>query len=275
MPPFLCRGHPVGQQVRVRHHVAYFCRCQECVLHTVFNPLTSQFVSGREFGKGDFQRHQQQMNSELHPNDDPANLRPSPSLFSSLGPDPDDSSIITDTFLLQLQSELKSRREKLQNFRGLLFLNPPPQPHNLSPPPKPSSGRPLASESSSAAPEASHSEINHGPFALDFGRQVNQHVLDHLQWLQDITLDLDSVTISPEMRGARKALIDEIEEEILRVEKKKADEWHRQYDEQSRARSLVKEGRVTVIDTGNFFQWNNCRFGLMTFRIYSTIHFAS
>ena len=245
MPSFLRRGHPVGQQVRTHHHVAYFCRCEECLLHSSFNPLTSQFISGREFGEGEFQRHQQQMGPQ--PANNSANLRPSPSLFSSLTPDPDDSSIISDASLLQLQSELRSRREKLQNFRGLLFLNPP-TPHDIgSPPPRPPNKQPLAS---SAAPEASHSEINHGPFALDFGRQVNQPVLDHLQWLQDTTLDLDSVIISPEMRGTRKALIDEIEEEILRVENLRANEWYRQYEEQSRARSLVKEGIVTVVDTG-------------------------
>ena len=246
MPPFLRRGHPVGQRVRLRHHVAYFCRCQECLLHTSYNPLTSQFIAGKELDKSEFQRHQRQM--ELHPGNNSINLPLPPSLTSTY--DPNDSSVISDTSLLQLQSELRSRRDKLRNFRGLLFLKPP-QPHDMNPPPKPSNDRPLASDSASETSETSHSEINHGPFTLDFSRQVNQPVLEHLQWLQNITLDLDSVVISPGNHGTRKALIDEIEEEILRVEVKTADEWYRQYEEQSRARSLIKEGVVTVLDTGN------------------------
>ena len=265
MPPFLRRGHPVGQRVRARHHVAYFCRCQECLLQTSYNPLTSQFIAGKEFSKSDFQRHQRQM--ELHPNNNSAN--PSPSLALSSA---DDSSVISDTSLLQLRSELKSRRDKLQNFQGLLFLRPP-QPHDMNPPPKPSYNQLLASEPASTTSDTSHSDINHGPFTLDFGRQVNQPVLEHLQWLQDITLDLDSVVISPENRSIRKAIIDEIEEEILRVENKKADEWYRQYEEQSRARSLVKQGVVPVLDTGNVsktFHWPE----LTASPINSTIHIA-
>ena len=252
MPAFLRHGHPLGQRVQVRHHVAYFCRCQECLLHTSFNPLTSQFVDGREFGQGDFQRHQQQMDPQ--PSNDSPSLRTTPLFSSSLTSDPDDSSVISDASLLQLQSELRSRRAKLQDFRGLLFLTPP-RPHDTNPPPERPNPRP-ASDPSSAIPETCYSEINHGPFTLDFGRQVNQPVLEHLQWLQDVTLDLDSVIISPEMRSTRKALVDEIEKEILRVEEKKADEWYRQYEEQSRARGFVKEGLVTVIDTGNSFQYS-------------------
>ena len=251
MPPFLRRGHPVGQRVRVRHHVAYFCRCQECMLHTSYNPLSNQFISGKEFGKSDFQRHQREL--ELLPDTNSGNLDP-PSPSFGLNPGSNDSSIITDSSLLQLQSELRARRDKLQNFRGLLFLNPP-KPQDMNPPPRPSNSRLPASEISLVVPETSHvSEINYGPFTLDFGRQANQPVLEHLQWLHDATLDLDSVIISSEMRGTRKALIDEIEAEILRVENKKADEWYRQYEEQSRARSLIKGGVVMVLDTGNCFQ---------------------
>lgn len=247
MAPFLRNGHPVGQRVRIRHHVAYYCRCQDCLLHTSFNPLTSQFTSGREFGEAEFRRHQafldQQQRSMNEMGSNHHSLPAGPSSFDhSLG----DSSVITDDLLLQLQSELRSRRDNLQDFRELIFSSPP-KPSDMVPPPKPSGDPPLSSSTTS---EISQSEINHGPFTLDYSRRVNQPILEHLQWLQDVTLDIDAMSISPELRSSRKALIDEIEKEICRVEVKKADEWYRQYEEQSRARNLIKERLVTVVDSG-------------------------
>ena len=244
MAPFLRRGHPVGQRVRTRHHVAYFCRCQDCLLHTSFNPLTSQFTAGKEFGKADFQRHQALLDQQQHSANATGSVHRSTSPVSehSLG----DSSIITNDSLLQLQSQLWSRRDKLQDFRGLIFISPP-KPSDKAAPPKPSGNHHLPSSITS---DESQSEINNGPFTLDYSRQINQPILEHLQWLQDVTLDIDAMSISPELRSSRKALLDEIEREISRVEDGKADEWYRQYEEQSKARSLINGGMVTVIDTG-------------------------
>ena len=247
MAPFLRHGHPVGQRVRTRHHVAYFCRCHDCLHGTSFNPLTSQFTAGKEFSKAEFQRHQALLDRQQHSINGMGSVhRPTLAGSSSFDHSLGDSSIVTDDTFLQLQSELSSRRDRLQDFKGLIFISPP-RPSDMAPPPKPSNNLPL---SSPVTAEISQSEINHGPFTLDFSRQVNQHILEHLQWLQDVTLDVDAMSIPPELRSSRKALVDKIEKEICRIEERKADEWYRQYEEQSRARNLIRGKVVRVIDSG-------------------------
>ncbi|KAK7680744.1 hypothetical protein QCA50_016052 [Cerrena zonata] len=256
MPPFLRRGHPVGKRVHIRRHVTYFCRCQECLQEDTFNPLANDFVAGKQFGKADYQRHQRIINrrnahshvSMSSPQLAPRTLAPisPPELLFPPDLPPLDStttesvspSTDVQTSLRQLQLELISRRERMAKSPVLIFLSPP-QPSDLDEPPLPSKAK-----------DASHSDINNGLYALDYGRRVNQPVLEHLHWLQDITLRLDAMSISLDVRPLRKELLTQIEEEISRVEYLKAEEWHRQFKEQGQSRRLIREGAVTVIDTG-------------------------
>lgn len=270
MPPFLRHGRPIGQRVHLQHHVAYICRCHECSSRTAFDPITRTFGPGREFGKSDFQRHQRQI--ERHYADSsmsladtqeiPQPMTSSPSSSSERRqPDDTPSEVLSDEIavsLSALEAEISRRRDELQDLRGLIFLSPPNPLDTSTPPPLPFPSSPPGLDA------ASCSEINGGMYAVAYDRRVNQPVLEHLQWLQDITLQLDAMAIPSDMRDIRKKLLDQIEKEISRVEEMKAKEWHRQYKEQKGARNLVKQGVVTVVDTRNNISFRGWLFMLIT-----------
>ena len=220
----------------------------------------SRFLPGREFGRVDFQRHQRNLRNRDHDHDDSIpslssrpSSPPSPSPPSStrsttpdelVGDGPSEGTNAEST-LDRLKSEFLARKKDLKSAEGLVFVSPPQLSDTSLPPLTPSTI------------DSSRSDINAGAYSLDYGRRANQPLLEHLQWLQDITSLLDSLSLSQPMRIHRKELLRMIENEFNRVDAMRAAEWQRQFEQQSRARALLREGKVIVIDTGeDFFSWN-------------------
>ena len=98
-------------------------------------------------------------------------------------------------------------------------------------------------------------ELNSGPYALAFERQVNRPVLEYLLNLHDTLLELDGMALGDveDLRHKRKALVDDIEGEFNRIESAKAEEWERQKARQDRARSIWRNGNIMIVDTGESF----------------------
>lgn len=252
MPPRLNpQGHPVGQRRRPRATKVYFCTCNSCSVAVTWNPLDNKFIAGRTVGRKEYLRHRRINNnyeasssvSEDPPNPREPSTEPPPSSTSSI-PSGSPNSVICARFD-QIEAELRLRQESFSVLKGLVFAEPPtPTSEAEVAPPEP-----FSFQNDNAS-----SEINSGPYALVFERQANRPVLEYLLWLHDTLLEVDGVSGGNEdrVRAKRKAIVDSIQEEFIRVEDLKMDEWQRQRLDQETARSLWKEGRVPVMDTGMY-----------------------
>ena len=145
---------------------------------------------------------------------------------------------IGDSELLRFESELNSRRRATRDSSGLIFLQPP-QLTDTDPPPLVSSVKNIQL-----------SDLNSGPYALRHDCPTNQPVLEYLQWLQALSLTLETLILSSSMGSRRTSLQHEIEKEVSRVEILKAEEWKRQHRDQSYARQLAENGQVPIVSTG-------------------------
>lgn len=101
-------------------------------------------------------------------------------------------------------------------------------------------------------PSTPASTINSGPYALEFDRSSNKPVLVYESWLMKALTDVDTILADGRANVAslKKSVTTKLQTEYDRIEKLKADEWNRRYRKQSKARYLLKEGVVQVVDTG-------------------------
>lgn len=247
MPPFLRDGQPIGQRPRSQPAKVYFCQCITCCQQVNFNPLINRFIPGREWAKRPYTAHRHSILSDTNdpPSSDPSDVVEDDSDLTSPELDHPQSSLDTphdqehydDAELLQFENELNTRRKATQEVKGLIFLRPPQLNDLVAPKP------PLRDSHG----WLSYIEPEH--YALDYNRLVNRPILGYLQWLRLSTETIGSLTLSSEMDGRRNQFLKNVEKEIGRIELLKANEWKRQHKEQSYARSVFLDGKITVIDT--------------------------
>ncbi|EKM49450.1 uncharacterized protein PHACADRAFT_33492 [Phanerochaete carnosa HHB-10118-sp] len=98
------------------------------------------------------------------------------------------------------------------------------------------------------------SEVNTGPYSLEFGRAANREVLEYEMWLAAAMSQLGNVkSARPAVESRMAELVLEVQSGLDAVEMLKQDEWQRRCDLQARARGYLKEGKVPVIDTSPYF----------------------
>lgn len=133
--------------------------------------------------------------------------------------------------------EIKSHVQEA-SLGDVTFVNPP-SPHQINPVP------------SASHPQHTLTEVNSGPYALEFGRSSNKHILELEVRLTTALTEVDAVLAGdrPKVLSRKKAVTSEMIQVLERIDKLKRKEWERRFKAQGEARQLYLGGRVSVVDT--------------------------